>query len=164
MADHVRLPRGRRYGVRALLVAATILAVAGIFAVFANRQVLNADNWANTSSALLDEPAVRTQISNFLVDSIYANVNVQSEISGALPPRLKRLAGPAANGLQSLAESRTQKLLARPRVQEAWKVANRLTAQQFINIAKDDSRAITTSGDAVVLDLRVVLLDLVKRL
>jgi hypothetical protein len=164
MAEHVRLPRGRRYGVRALLVVATILAVAGIFAVFANRQVLNADNWANTSSALLEQPAVRTQVSNFLVDQVYANVDVQSEISDALPPRLRRLAGPAANGLQSLAESRTQKLLARPRVQEAWKSANRLTAQQFINIAEGKSGAITSQGNAVVLDLRVVLLDLVKRL
>jgi hypothetical protein len=164
MAEHVRLPRRRRYGVRALFVAATILAVAGIFAVFANRQLLNADNWANTSSALLDDQNVRTQISDFLVDQVYSNVDVQAQIAGALPPRLQRLSGPAANGLQTLAENRTEKLLGRPRVQEAWKTANKLTAQQFIAIAKGNSRAITQSGNAVVLDLRVVLLDLVRRL
>ena len=164
MAEHVRLSRRRRYGVRALYVAATLLAVAGIFAVFANRQLLNADNWANTSSALLDNKHVQTQVSDFLVDQVYSNVNVQGEIASALPPRLARLSGPAANGLQTLAEKRTAILLGRPRVQEAWKTANRLTAQQFINIAKGNSRAITQSGNAVVLDLRVVLLDLVKRL
>src|SRR4051812_7839089 len=110
MAEHVRLPRRRRYGVRALYIAATLLAVAGIFAVFANRQLLNADNWGDTSSALLDNQAVRVQVSDFLVDQVYSNVNVQAEIAGALPPRLQRLSGPAANGLQTLAENRTSKL------------------------------------------------------
>jgi hypothetical protein len=146
------------------MVAATILAVAAVFAVFANRQVLNADNWSETSSQLLDNPQVRTAISGFLIDQVYANVDVQAEVARALPPRLRPLAGPAANSLQSFAEQRTDKLLGRPRVQEAWKTANRLTAQQFINIAKGDSGAVTSSGTAVVLDLRVILLDLVKRL
>ena len=163
-ADPVRLPRGRRYTVRALLVAGTVLAVLSIFAVFANRQVLNADNWSDTSSALLENSAIRAQVSVFLVDQVYSNVDVQKQVADALPKRLTPLAGPAANGLRELAEKRANRFLERPRVQEGWKAANRITAQQFINIAEGNSAAITAQGNAVVLDLRVVMQNLIERL
>ena len=39
-----------------------VLAVLAITAVFANRQVLNADNWADTSSALLEDEAIQAQL------------------------------------------------------------------------------------------------------
>jgi hypothetical protein len=158
------LPTGRRWLVRGLLVVATVLAIASVFAVWANRQVLDADNWAETSSELLENQAIRTQLADYLVDQTYAQVDVTGEVRAALPPRLDPLAGPAANGLRQLAEKRTERLLDRPRVQLAWEEANRVTAQQFINIAEGDSRAITLSGNAVVLDVRQVLVDLVRRL
>lgn len=155
---------GRRWAVRAALAAGTILAILSIFAVFANRQVLNAGNWADRSDALLENQAVRTQVSANLVDQVYANVDVSGEVASALPPRLKPLAGPAANGLRELAEQRMVHLLDRPRIQQAWKEANRLAAQQFINIAEGNSGAITASGNDVILDLRPILLELVNRL
>jgi hypothetical protein len=159
-----RLSRGRRYAVRGALVVATLLAVLSIFAVFANRQVLDAGNWANTSDALLENQAVRTQLSAYLVDQVYANVDVTGQVASALPPRLKPLAGPAANGLRELAERRMLRLLDRPRIQQAWKEANRLSAQQFINIAEGNSKAISAQGNAVVLNLRAILVELIDRL
>src|SRR3954447_18282893 len=157
-------PRAHRFVVPTLLTLGTILAVISIFAVSANRQVLNADNWAETSSQLLASPAIRTQVSDFLVDQVYTNVDVKGEVAKALPKRLTPLAGPAANGLRELAEKRTDKLLGRPKVQEAWKGANRITAQQFINIAEGNSKAVTAQGNAVVLNLDVILKELIQRL
>src|SRR5690349_856744 len=124
---------GHRWGVRALLITGTILAILSVFAIWANRQLFNADNWANTSSAILDEPAVQSQLSAYLVDEVYANVDVAGLIAQAAPPRLAPLAGPAAGALHDLAEKTTKKVLRRPRVQEIWRVATRATAQQFIN-------------------------------
>ena len=159
-----RLPRGRRYAVRGLLGLATVLAIVSIFAVWANRQLLNADNWANTSTALLENQAVRTQVSGLLVDQLYANVDVSAELSSALPTRLKPLAGPAAGGLRSLAEQVTDKALGRPVVQQAWRTANRVAAQQFINIAENKSKAITATSNAVYLNLGIIVTDLAQRL
>jgi hypothetical protein len=144
-----------------MLGLASLLAVLSIFAVWANRQLLNADNWADTSSALLANDDIRSQIASFSVDAVYSNTDVQNEIASALPPRLEPLAGPAAGALRELAERRANRTLERPKVQEAWKAANKLTAQQFINIAEDKSKAITQSGDAVVLDLREVIKQIV---
>ena len=87
-----RLPRGRRYAVRTLLVLATVLAVLSIVAVWANRQLLNAGNWADTSTVLLEDRAVKSAVSSYLIDQVYANVDVSAELARALPPRLKPLA------------------------------------------------------------------------
>jgi hypothetical protein len=161
---HMTPSRTRRWVVRALLIVATILTVVSIFAVWANRQVLDADNWSDTSTALLENDEIRTQVSAFLVDQTYANVDVSAELARALPPRLKPLAPEAAGGLRTLAERGVNRALERPRFQQAWKQANRLTAQQFINIAEGKSGAITASGNAVVLDLRVLLVGIAERL
>jgi hypothetical protein len=155
---------GRRWLIRGCLILATVLAVVGIFAVWADRQALNSDNWADTSSRLLENGAIREQVSQQLVDTVYANVDVTQTLGEQLPPALKPLAAPVAGGLRQLAERATEHTLQRPRVQEAWKQANKVTAEQFIAIAKDESRAITTQGDAVILDLRPLVLDLVARL
>jgi hypothetical protein len=163
-ADTPDPPSERRWLIRGILVVATVLAVVSIFAVWANRQALNADNWGDTSSKMLENPDIRQAVSEQLVDTVYANVNVAQTLGQELPPALKPLAAPVAGGLRQLAEKATNHTLERPRVQEAWKQANILTAKQFIAIAKDDSRAINTQGDAVVLDLRVLVVDLVARL
>jgi hypothetical protein len=158
------LGRGRRWAVRGILTLATLLLVVAIFAVWANRQVLDADNWASTSSELLENQEIRTQVSGFLVDQVYESVDVTAELAAALPPRLDPLAGPAANGLRQLAEQRTERLLGRPKVQEAWESANRVAVEQFIAIVDGESEAVTLSGNDVVLNLRVVVEDVVRQL
>ena len=158
------LSRSRRIVIRLLLVAGTVLAIAAVFALWANRQVLNPTNWSETSSALLEDEAIRTQVSAFLVDEVYANTDVAGEIEKALPPRLEPLAGPAAGGLRTLAERTAVTALGRPRVQELWKVANRVTAEQFLRIVEGDARFLSINGNTLVLDLRTVMLDLVQRL
>ena len=100
------LSSGRRWLVRGLLIVATLIGISAVFAVWANRQVLDADNWADTSSNLLANPAIRTQVSAYLVDQVYTSVDVSGEFRAAFPPRLDPLAGPAANGLRQLAEKR----------------------------------------------------------
>jgi hypothetical protein len=147
-----------------MLVVATLLTFLSIFAVWANRQVLNANNWANTSTSLLQNPAIRTELSDYLVQQLYANVNVAGELKSALPAQLQPLAGPVAGGLQNLAQKAAYELLSRPEIQAAWKTANRLSAKQFINIVEGNSKAVLLNGNAVYLDLRPIAADLASQL
>ena len=70
----------------ALIVVGAIVAFLAVFSIWANRQLLETDNWVETSSELLEDEEIRGQLSNFMVDTIYANVNVQGELEQALPP------------------------------------------------------------------------------
>ncbi len=141
----------------ALTIVATVLAFLAIFAVWANRQLLDTDNWTESSSELLENEDIRAQISGFLVDELYANVDVRGQLEEALPPRAAPLAGPAAGGLRELAERGTTRLLGRPRVQERWEQANRRAHKLLLAAVEGDSEVLDTTDGKVTLDLKALL-------
>ncbi len=140
-----------------LIVVATLLAFFTIFAVWANRQLLDTDNWTDTSSKLLENDEIRGQVATFLVDELYANVDVKGQIEAALPPRAAPLAGPAAGGLRQVFEQGTDRLLATERAQTRWEQANRRAHAAFIQVIEGDGDVVSTSGGDVVLDLKALL-------
>lgn len=135
----------------ALIVFASIIGFFAVFSIWAKRQALETDNWVQTSSELLEDKAIRTQLATFMVDELYANVDVQGDIEKALPPNLKGLAGPAAGGIRQIADELANDVLQRPKVQQAWEGINRTAHEKFIAFVKDDS------NEAVTLDLGTIV-------
>ncbi len=151
--------------VRWMLGLAAVLTVVGIFAVWANRQLLDTSYWTQTNTKLLENGAIQNELSSYLTDQIYANVDVAGEIRAGLPSELKPLAGPAAGGLRSVVEKGIVLALQQPRVQELWKSANEVTHKQFVNLIENKSTVIhTPGGGAVYLDLRPIVSELATRL
>src|SRR5262249_36526885 len=102
-AGPARISRRRLIGIDVLIVITTILAIVGMLAVWANRLLLNPDNWSNTSTQLLQNADIRDATSNYVVDQLYANVNVAQLLRSGLPPQLQPLAGPASGALRNAA-------------------------------------------------------------
>jgi hypothetical protein len=151
------MQRRRRLPV-VLIVVASLITFLAIFAVWANRQLLDTDNWTDTSAQLLEDDDIKEQLSIFLVDEFYANVDVAGRIEAVLPPRAAPLAGPAAGGLKGAFEQGIESLLARPRAQQLWEEANRRAHARFLQIVDgDDSDAVSTEGGDVTLDLKSML-------
>jgi hypothetical protein len=132
-------PRQRRKTAFALIAVGSLIAFLAVFAIWANRQLLENDTWTETSTKLLKDEEIRTQVSFFMVDALYANVDVQAELEQALPPRLQPLAGPAAAGLRELTLRLADQALQRPRVQELWEDANRVMHQQLVDVVEHGS-------------------------
>jgi hypothetical protein len=149
--------RHRRAAVYTLVALATIVAVFAVLAVWVQRQALNTDNWASTSSELLDDPTIRTAVSGYLVDQLFTNADVTGELRKALPPAAKGLAGPAAGGLRQVADTATNEALQRPRVQALWEEANRRAHQRLIQVLDDSGQNVSTKGGEVTLDLGALL-------
>ena len=150
-------PIRRRWIALTLVVLAAIVAFVAIFSIWINRQILNTDNWTVTSSRLLEQPTIRNQVADFLVDELYANVDVEAEVRQALPERAQPLAGAAAAGLRTLATRATRELLARPRAQQAWENANREMHKLLIKVLEGGGPNISTNNGVVVLDLKSLL-------
>lgn len=154
--------RSRRRIAIALIVVASMLTFLAIFAIWANRQLLDTDNWTDTSSELLEHDAVRSQVSSFLVDQLYANVDVQRDLEQVFQQvlgsdRAAVLAGPAAGGLRGLAEDGVDRLLQRPVPQRLWEEANRRAQIRFLQIVEGGGDALSTSGGEVTLNLKALL-------
>ena len=96
------MSRGRRRTVRALVILGSFLAFLSVFAIWTERQALNTDDWVRTSDRLIENSTIRTAVGDYLVDQLYANVDVEAELDQALPPNFKRLSGPASTTMPIL--------------------------------------------------------------
>ena len=158
------ISRRRRWLVGGILVLATVLSLFTMLSVWANRLLFNPDNWSNTSTQLLQDPDIRSATSNYLVDQLYANVNVAGLLQSSLPPRLKPLAGPAAGALHDGAVRAVNGALERPRIQTLWANANRRADQLLIAIVNGGKGPVGVSGGVVTLDLHQILETVAARL
>jgi hypothetical protein len=129
-------PRQRRGIVFTLIAVASLIGFLAVFAIWANRQLLETDTWTDTSTKLLEDDEIRSQVADYMVDTLYANVDVQAELQQGLPPRLQPLAGPAAAGLRQLTLRLADQALQRPRVQHLWEDANRAMHQKLIDVVE----------------------------
>ena len=62
--------RGRRITATVLVAIASLLAFVAIFAIWANRQLLNTDNWTQTSSKLLQDRTIRNEMGDYLPETL----------------------------------------------------------------------------------------------
>jgi hypothetical protein len=137
----------------ALLVVATLIAFLAVFSIWVNRQALNTDNWVDTSGKLLRNDEIRTQLSNYLADELFASVDVQAELEKTFPPRLAPLAGPAAGALHQLAPQVAERALATSQAESLWANANRAAHETLLRILNDEGSAVSTGNGEVTLDL-----------
>ncbi len=156
--------RGRMILVNTLIVITTLLLVVGVFSVWANRLLFNPDNWSSTSSQLLENPTIRATTANYLVDQLYANVNVAGVIRSGLPKELQPLAAPAAGALRNAAVQGVELALTRPRVQSLWAEANRAADKTFIAIVNGGKGAVAVNQGVVSLNLGLILNNVASRL
>jgi hypothetical protein len=156
--------RGAMLAARILLGLATLLTVLAIFALWVNRQALDTNDWTRTSTRLLQDARVRSTVSTYLVDQLYANVDVAAELRSLAPKDLKPLAGPAAGGLRDLLAQGADQLLQLARVQDAWRQANRVAHKEFVAVVEEKKQGtVTVNQGEVALDLRPLVNDLAQR-
>jgi hypothetical protein len=149
--------RRHRKTVALLLVIATVLAFVATFSFWVSRQALNTDNWVNTSSKLLENKAIQTQVATFLVNQLYANLDVEAELQKALPSQAKALAGPAAGGLRQLAQQVAERALTTPQIQALWADANRAAHEQLLKVVNGGGPVVSTGEGEVTLHLNALV-------
>ena len=150
--------RRRTILVWVLLVLGTVVVLVGSLTVWVQRQALDTDSWVNTSSQLLEDDDVRSALSIYIVDELYANLDPEETLEEQLPENLQGLAGPLAGALRTPAVEAVDNFLQRPRVQDLWANANRAAHEALLRVLEDDTReGVSTAGGVVTLDLRTLI-------
>ncbi len=147
------LTRGRRIGITALVVSATLVWTVAALGVWAKRQVLDNKNWVDTSSELLGDESIRTAVGLYLVDQVWDTDAVEQRLVDALPPRLDPLAPQAAAALKQVAERNAPRVLGSAAALKAWEKANSAAQSTFKEIIEGD----VVAGGTVTLDLKDLL-------
>lgn len=153
-----------RIKVRILVVLASIFAFLAIFTGWLDRQLLDTDQWVETSGEMLEEKVISDAIADYAVDQLFTKVNVAKTLDKRLPEDLKPLAGPISGGARELGTRAGEQALQSPRVQGLWRDANRVAHSQLLAILKGDTDTVSTTEGRVVLDLRPIVLQLAERI
>lgn len=128
---------------------ATIVATVTIFAVWAQRQVADTDNWTDTTTQLLENEKVRDALGTYLVQELFAAAPIEDSLRNALPAQLQPLAGPAAAGLRQVAQRNAPRVLGSAAALNAWSTANRRGHVLLLKILRGER----TANGEVTLDL-----------
>jgi hypothetical protein len=147
-------PRPRRRGglVALLLIAASVAAFAGSYAIWLNRQALSADGWARTSPHLIANAPIRTAIGAFAVQELFRLTHAETALRSVLPqPQV----GPTSRRLRALGRRLAAGILRSRSSRGVWQTANRQANRQLRAILNHHSRA-TVSLDLDPLFQRLV--------
>jgi hypothetical protein len=156
--------RGRGAAVWVVLVLAGLSLLLSSFAVWINRVALNTGVFTDTSSSLLDDPAIRSAVANRAVDELFANVDVQAELKDQLPDGYKGLSGPAAAGLRQASYQIADRALEQPRFQALFKAAVEETHATLVQVLEGGGDRVSTSNGEVVLNLRTLIAETADRI
>jgi hypothetical protein len=148
---------------------ATILLLVSSLTVWAKRQLLDDQAWANSSTQLLANDEVRGVIAQKLSDALFQRVDVEAQLRERLPAQRKGTAAVLAAALQNtVVPTAADRLLQRPRVQTLWENANKRAHAAVVRVleGKDLGRNgnISTANGVVTLDLRPAITRLATRL
>jgi hypothetical protein len=153
-----------RVKVRILVVLASLLAFLAIFTSWIDRQLLDTNEWVDTSGRLLEDKEISDAVATYSVDQLYANVDVTRLIKKRLPGDLQQLASPASAGIRELSTRAAIRAFQSQRVQNLWQDANRVAHTQLVAILEDKSEAVSSQNGKVVLDLKPIVYQLADRL
>jgi hypothetical protein len=146
----------RQVAVGFLLAAATILTLLSLVAVFARRQALDSSRFADSSAAVLSDATVRQAVAGYLVDQLYAHVDVSAELHATLPKQFAPLADPIAAALRAYADRGASDILGTRTAASTFRAAVLRSHTTFIDLV--DRRA--GQVDTVYLELRPFVLNL----
>src|SRR4051794_19039331 len=130
-----------------LLVLGVLLWTAASIGGGAQRRARNPDNGVSTSPQLLENARTRTALAVAMVDRLYDTSAVEQRLRETLPPRLDRLAAPAAAGLKEVALRNAPRVLGTAAALKSWKAANRQAHGVFVDLVEG---RIAAGGDVTL--------------
>jgi hypothetical protein len=139
--------------VKTLIVLGSILAFLSVFAIWIERQALNTDDWVNTSDRLIEDDTIRAALADYLVDQLYANVDVEKELEDKLPGETKDFAGPLSGVVKSAAPGGVERVLETTTGRDLWEDANRAAHEQLVAVLENKTEAVETEEGKVTLKL-----------
>jgi hypothetical protein len=164
-----KMSKKRSALVWSLLALATIVALVSSLTVWAKRQLLNNDAWANSSTQLLANDEIRGAIAQKLIDGLFAQVDIEGQLRSELPPRAQAAAAPLAAALQNtVGPQAADRILQRPRVQKLWQNLNKRAHAAVVRVLEGKSVGrngnVSTANGEVTLDLRPAIKRVAARL
>jgi hypothetical protein len=164
--DTVRQRKRHRFWVTVLLVLGTLLTPITITALFVHTEISDTGRYVQNVAPLASDPAIQAYIADNVTNRLFAEVDVESYIRDALPPRGERIVGPLTSALRQFVHEATLRVVQSDQFQKTWEAANRVAHTQLVRVLEGSGNdAVKQTKDGIVtLDLSAVVSQVVDQL
>jgi hypothetical protein len=153
-----KLPRWRRILVAVLVVLACVLAPLSLVAVWTRNTLLHTDQYVDTVAPLAAKPDVQEALANITVTQLDANVDVEQEVSDALPERAKFIAPFVAQGIDRFVHELALRFFESDAFDKLWKEVNRRAHTRLVQVLTGEgTKNVETENGEVVVNLNPVV-------
>jgi hypothetical protein len=150
-------PRLRSALAWTLVVLAALVLLVSSLTLWVKRQVVSTPRWTDAAGRMLQDSRVRDAVSVYLVNELYARVDVAAELKDRLPDQFKNLAPVAAGVLHEFGTHAADAVLGQSETIELWKDANRAAHSELVSAIRGDAKDLVATNGDIVLDLRPIL-------
>src|SRR5438132_12805976 len=154
--QQIKKPRRRRIrrSVVAVLVALScLLVLLSTTVVWAHRTLLNTGTFVGTVGPVFKDPAVASAVAARATDELFTELNLQTRLRDALPPKASFAAVPVTNAAKGYVAGELTKVLTSPQFQAIWTATLTATHRQLVAVLRgQNNAAISTSGGYIVLN------------
>jgi len=155
---HERVSKPRRRRIRRSVVA-VLVAISCLFVllsatvVWAHRTLLDTGTFVGTVGPVFQDPAVASAVAARATDELFTELNLQTRLRDALPPKVSFAAVPITNATKGYVAGKLTNVLSSPRFQAVWTAALTATHKQLVAVLRgQNTAAVSSSGDYIVLN------------
>jgi hypothetical protein len=148
----------------ALVVLTCFTFVGSVLSVWVHQSLLDTNNFVSAVEPLLKDPRVINSLSVYAADKVVEVLDVQQRAQNALPDRAAFLAVPLTNAVHDFAQTRIAKLMQTDQFQAAWGRTLSFLHSKVVGILRGDSRYLGIQGNALTIDLTLVISDALRYL
>jgi hypothetical protein len=152
-------------------ILAAVLTTPAALAFWGQRTLTDTQRYIDTVGPLVSSPQVQQAIGDAAIQTFEQQVNVEAILDDAFSqvltdrPRLQRLVGPIASGVNSLIERQVREFIASDTFADLWVAAQTRAQQAFVRVMEgDNTGAVSLQGNQLVLDIGDVLDQVKQRL
>ena len=134
-----------------------LVPVAGL-AVWSRNTLLDTDRYVETVAPLSDDPQVIDSVAGRVTDAIFAQIDVEGELSANLPPKLTFAAGPIADQIESTTNGLVVKALETDQFDTLWREVNRQASEALVAYVENEpSEVVVISDGQLILEIGPIL-------
>jgi hypothetical protein len=151
---------GRLFGAAVFILIGALISPTALIVSWANAEFTNTDRFVATFAPLADDPAVQALLIDKITTVIDEKVDIDQATSDLfdglaqldLPPRaikaLSLLEGPAAQGVRSLVDTATTKVIQSDAFASIWEQSLRVTHSQLIGVLEGTQSQVLNISDS----------------
>ena len=133
-----------------LVAVSCLLVLLSATVVWAHRTLLDTGTFVGTVGPVFKDPAVASAVAARATDELFTELNLQTRLRDALPPKVSFAAVPITNATKGYVAGELTNVLTSPKFQAIWTAALTATHRQLVAVLRGEKTPVLSTSDGYI--------------